>query len=320
MVRTVGHVRDEHGATHPAAHGTRVVQHLVHGDGQRTFEPHHDHGERVAHQQQVDASLIGQPCGGVVVGGQRRNGLMCLLAFQKCVGSDLCGWGRDGGQTHDLPPVQLPAGDAACVPFQSIRLCRCSGARIATLHTMLASSSSVNAAWIAASACAAALAVGGFHYAALWPASRIFGRSLIAGKDPAEVALTYDDGPNDPYTGQLMDVLARNQIRATFFVIGRYVRQKPHLARALHEAGHLIGCHTMTHPRLMYMGPKRIRAEIADATALIEDTIGSRVRFFRPPFGARNPAVFRVAAELQPDACAVECDFVGLEGKVCGGD
>jgi peptidoglycan/xylan/chitin deacetylase (PgdA/CDA1 family) len=165
---------------------------------------------------------------------------------------------------------------------------------------LLASSSGLNAAWIAVcGAGAAGLAVGGFHYAALWPASRIFGRSLIAGKDPAEVALTYDDGPNDPYTGQLMDVLARHHVRATFFVIGRYVRQKPHILRALHHAGHLIGCHTMTHPKLMYMGAKRIRAEIADATALIEDTIGSRVRFFRPPFGARNPAVFRSAAELR---------------------
>jgi peptidoglycan/xylan/chitin deacetylase (PgdA/CDA1 family) len=165
---------------------------------------------------------------------------------------------------------------------------------------MLASSSGVNAACIAAASTgAAALAVGGFHYAALWPASQLFGRSLIAGKDPAEVALTYDDGPNDPYTGQLMDVLARHHVRATFFVIGRYVRQKPHIVRALNRAGHLIGCHTMTHPRLMYMGAKRIRAEIADATALIEDAIGSRVRFFRPPFGARNPAVFRTAAELR---------------------
>jgi peptidoglycan-N-acetylglucosamine deacetylase len=176
--------------------------------------------------------------------------------------------------------------------------CTCDEEGVATLHTMLALSD-VNAAFIAASAGAAGLAAGGFHYAALWPASRIFGRSLIAREDPAEVALTYDDGPNDPYTGQLMDVLARNQVCATFFVIGRYVRQKPHVLRALNQAGHLIGCHTMTHPRLMYMGPKRIRAEIADATALIEDTIGRRMRFFRPPFGARNPAVFRTAAELR---------------------
>ena len=146
---------------------------------------------------------------------------------------------------------------------------------------------------------AAALAAGGYHYAALWPGSRIFGRSLVAGDDPAEVALTYDDGPNDPYTSQLMDVLARHQVCATFFVIGRYVRQKPHIVRALHRCGHLIGCHTMTHPSLMYMTPGRIYAEIAEATAVIEDAIGSRVRFFRPPFGARNPGVFRAAAELR---------------------
>jgi peptidoglycan-N-acetylglucosamine deacetylase len=169
---------------------------------------------------------------------------------------------------------------------------------------MSAASSGWNAAlsatWITtAGASAAALAVGAFHYAALWPASQLFGRSLIAGSDPLEVALTYDDGPNDPYTGQLIDVLARNQVRATFFIIGRYVKEKPQIVRALHRAGHVIGCHTMTHPKLMYMGPKRIRAEIGDATALIEDTIGSRVRFFRPPFGARNPAVFRAAAELR---------------------
>jgi peptidoglycan/xylan/chitin deacetylase (PgdA/CDA1 family) len=164
---------------------------------------------------------------------------------------------------------------------------------------MFASSSGLQASWAAASAGAAALAVGGFYYAALWPASRLFGNALIAGENPSEVALTYDDGPNAPYTGQLMDVLARHHVRATFFVIGRYVRQKPQVVRALHHAGHLIGCHTMTHPRLMYMGRKHIRAEIADATALIEDTIGDRIRFFRPPFGARNPAVFHVATELR---------------------
>jgi peptidoglycan-N-acetylglucosamine deacetylase len=179
----------------------------------------------------------------------------------------------------------------------------CGGAHCYTApvnaHALFASSSGWNAAWIAASAGAAGLAAGSFHYAALWPASRLFGRSLIAGNDAAEVALTYDDGPNAPYTGQLMDVLARHHVRATFFVIGRYVKQKPQVVRALHHAGHLIGCHTMTHPKLMYLGRKRIHAEIADATALIEDTIGDRVRFFRPPFGARNPAVFHVATQLR---------------------
>jgi peptidoglycan/xylan/chitin deacetylase (PgdA/CDA1 family) len=143
-----------------------------------------------------------------------------------------------------------------------------------------------------------ALAVGGYHYAALWPPSQVFGRSLISGGDPMEVALTFDDGPNDPYTTQLLEVLARHQVAAAFFVIGRFVRERPQIVRALHRAGHTVGCHTMTHPRLMYMGPKAIRAEIGQATALIEDTIGDQVRFFRPPFGARHPGVFRVLADL----------------------
>ena len=77
------------------------------------------------------------------------------------------------------------------------------------------------------------------------------------------------------------------------------MRQKPNIVRALQRGGHLIGCHTMTHPSLMYMRPRRIYAEIAEATATIEDVIGSRVSLFRPPFGARNPAVFRAAAELR---------------------
>jgi peptidoglycan/xylan/chitin deacetylase (PgdA/CDA1 family) len=158
----------------------------------------------------------------------------------------------------------------------------------------------MRSAWVAASAVGAAgLAIGGFHYAALWPASRLFGQSLVAGPDPAEIALTYDDGPNDPYTWQLMDVLARQQVRATFFVIGRYVRRKPEIIRALRAAGHEVGCHTMTHPKLMYMGERHIRAEIADAAALIEDAMGARVRLFRPPFGSRNPALFRVTRELE---------------------
>jgi peptidoglycan/xylan/chitin deacetylase (PgdA/CDA1 family) len=146
---------------------------------------------------------------------------------------------------------------------------------------------------------AGALAVGGYHYAALWPPSQTFGRSLIAGSDPAEVGLTFDDGPNDPYTSQLLEVLARHQVAAAFFVIGRFVRERPQIVRALHRAGHTVGCHTMTHPRLMYMGPKAIRAEIGQATALIEDTIGDQVRFFRPPFGGRHPGVFRVLTELR---------------------
>jgi len=64
-----------------------------------------------------------------------------------------------------------------------------------------------------------------------------FGRTVIAGRDPAEFALTYDDGPNDPWTSPLLDLLARHNLRATFFLIGRYVRQRPDLVRRFGTPG-----------------------------------------------------------------------------------
>ena len=83
---------------------------------------------------------------------------------------------------------------------------------------------------------AAATLAGGYAYAAMWPTSQIFGRAIIGGPDVREFALTYDDGPNDPYTQQLLDVLAGHDIRATFFLIGRFVRQRPEIARAIRAA------------------------------------------------------------------------------------
>jgi len=56
-------------------------------------------------------------------------------------------------------------------------------------------------------------------YASVWPTSQIFGRTLIAGDDPGQIALTFDDGPNDAATPELLDVLARHGVRATFFAI-----------------------------------------------------------------------------------------------------
>jgi peptidoglycan/xylan/chitin deacetylase (PgdA/CDA1 family) len=145
---------------------------------------------------------------------------------------------------------------------------------------------------------AAGLAAGAYAYAGMWPTSQLFGKAIIGGTDPAEFALTYDDGPNDPYTQQLLDVLARQNVRATFFLIGRFVRQRPDIVRAIHSAGHLIGNHSMTHPVLLFRSPHRVREELASCNAAIEDAIGEPVRYFRPPHGARRPDVLRTARSL----------------------
>jgi peptidoglycan-N-acetylglucosamine deacetylase len=144
----------------------------------------------------------------------------------------------------------------------------------------------------------AGLAAGVSYYAALWPTSQLYGRTLISGPKIREIALTFDDGPNDPYTGQLLDLLARYQVRATFFLVGNYVRHRPDLARAVHQAGHLIGNHTISHPSLLWETPARVRQELAGCNAIIEDTIGERVEWFRPPFGSRRPDVLRAARAL----------------------
>ena len=156
----------------------------------------------------------------------------------------------------------------------------------------------MNTGTIATAAVVAAGIAGGCTYAALSAQSQIFGRVLIAGRNPNEIALTYDDGPNDVVTERLLDVLAEHEVRASFFLIGRFVRERPQIVRAIHAAGHLIGNHTMTHPWLAWQSAARVRRELADCNAVLEETLGIAIRYFRAPHGARRPFVLRTAREL----------------------
>jgi peptidoglycan/xylan/chitin deacetylase (PgdA/CDA1 family) len=151
---------------------------------------------------------------------------------------------------------------------------------------------------VAAGAAGLGVVAGGMWYASLWPTSQLFGRTLIAGGDADEVALTFDDGPNPEATPKLLEVLARHGVRATFFCIGTYVRERPALVREIIAAGHLIGNHTMNHPKLFVEPAARVRQELADCNAALQDVTGAAVRYFRPPFGARRPMVLRAAREL----------------------
>ena len=151
---------------------------------------------------------------------------------------------------------------------------------------------------LAATATVTGLAAGGYAYAAMWPTSQIFGRTIIAGRDPNEYALTYDDGPNDACTERILEILDRHGVRASFFVIGRFVRQRGDLVRRIRAAGHIVGNHTMTHPRLLFKSPRKVREELVSTSAVIEDAIGEKVIYFRPPHGARRPDILRTAHEL----------------------
>jgi peptidoglycan/xylan/chitin deacetylase (PgdA/CDA1 family) len=141
-------------------------------------------------------------------------------------------------------------------------------------------------------------AAAAWTYAALSRGSQIFGKTIIDAPNPAQIALTFDDGPNDLATERLLEILALHNVHATFFMIGDFVRQRPAIARAVAAAGHTIGNHTMTHPWLAWQSSTRVRQELRDTNALIQDTICAPIHLFRPPHGARRPYVLRVARDL----------------------
>ncbi|MGA9061547.1 MAG: polysaccharide deacetylase family protein [Terracidiphilus sp.] len=150
---------------------------------------------------------------------------------------------------------------------------------------------------LGAAACAG-LAVGAYAYASQWPGSRIFGKALVAPKRPGELALTFDDGPNTKWTPRLLDVLASHEVRATFFLLGGRAEAEPELVRQIAAAGHLIGNHSWDHPNLARTGASRVREELTRTSETLGQITGAPVRFFRPPYGARRPVVFRIARKL----------------------
>ena len=143
-----------------------------------------------------------------------------------------------------------------------------------------------------------ALAAGGCAYAALSPASRIFGESLVAPNRPGEIALTFDDGPNPAWTPRLLDALASYSVRATFFLVGSYAQSEPALVRRIATSGHLIGNHSWSHPNLALTQSSRVEEELTQTSRTLEQISSKPVRFFRPPFGARRPIVLRTARSL----------------------
>src|SRR5437667_7612870 len=120
---------------------------------------------------------------------------------------------------------------------------------------------------LALAATAAAMSAAG--YQSMAATGQWYGKTFTGiRRRSKQLALTYDDGPNDPHTLRLLEVLARHNVRATFFMIGRYVRERPDIARAVAEAGHVIGNHTFTHPLLTFQSESETRSQLWIAAAL----------------------------------------------------
>jgi peptidoglycan-N-acetylglucosamine deacetylase len=126
-------------------------------------------------------------------------------------------------------------------------------------------------------------------YGAVHPRSQFFGHNVYRTGHPRKLALTFDDGPNPSITPKLLDLLDRYQAKATFFVVGKFVRESPSLAKETSARGHLLGNHTDSHPNLFFCGPAETRAELLCCSEAIGQATWEEPRWFRPPFGFRSP-------------------------------
>ncbi len=98
------------------------------------------------------------------------------------------------------------------------------------------------------------------------------------------IALTFDDGPG-PYTERLLDGLKERGVKASFFLIGRSVKEYPEAVKRMEEEGHLIGNHTYNHVKLKGLSPEETRREIQKTDEAVYEITGKHVAYLRPPFG-----------------------------------
>lgn len=112
------------------------------------------------------------------------------------------------------------------------------------------------------------------------------------------VYLTFDDGPHPTYTAQILSVLDRYGVRATFFQIGREVRLHGALSYQAHRRGHSVQNHTWSHVDLRRQSWSGFRQQVVDADRFIRARTGQTPRCLRPPFGAVDRQVYRRAAGL----------------------
>ena len=136
--------------------------------------------------------------------------------------------------------------------------------------------------------CALLLAVG-------WNPQLLLAESETAVPEPQPkvLYLTFDDGPSQ-YTQGVLDVLARHNAKATFFVLGRQANGRGELLHAMYAAGHGVASHTYNHPSLPAVSRSRFDSEVADTAAVLGDLDHGCLR---PPYGALNKSVRAEAAE-----------------------
>ncbi len=161
---------------------------------------------------------------------------------------------------------------------------------------------------------APAAGVAWFGWAVRGRTSQVFAPSVYRGaRDRKSVALTFDDGPSES-TPRLLELLAREGVKATFFFCGKNVRRLPGVARDAAAAGHEIGNHTENHARLWLRSAAFVREEVMGGQRTMEEVCGVRPRWFRAPYGVRWPGL--AAAQREAGLTGVMWTVLGRDWKL----
>ncbi|MCA6775438.1 polysaccharide deacetylase family protein [Enterococcus mundtii] len=108
------------------------------------------------------------------------------------------------------------------------------------------------------------------------------------------IALTFDDGPNNTSTIKLLETLKKENIKATFFVLGQMVDKNPEVAKQIVREGHEIGSHSYTHPDLTQLSPGEVKEEVLKTDKAVFNATGVLPKNFRPPYGAINETIAQI--------------------------
>lgn len=132
-----------------------------------------------------------------------------------------------------------------------------------------------------------------------------------------KIAITFDDGPDGRYTGQLLDGLKKRDVKATFFVTGEKAEEFPEIIKRMSEEGHLVGNHTYSHMQLSEGREAQFKQELQRTNEVLKELTGEQPAFVRPPFGTWEKKfedelnMFPVLWTIDPlDWCSSNADCV----------
>lgn len=128
--------------------------------------------------------------------------------------------------------------------------------------------------------------------------------------------LTFDDGPDPNITPQVLRILKKYDVKATFFVIGKKAREHPEILKQIHEDGHLIGNHSYSHnTEWTFMSTPKIIEELQKTENEIEKAIGNSHKLFRPPFGVTNPHIAIGVGKMELDTLGWNIRSIDTKAK-----